>query len=383
VSYCDTKPGPASSWSPPFSPRLATPGGAQGYDLGWRSSCPCRPLPFGPCCVAPSTDDGSRSWVRLGSSRQESFTKKARSIVACLGLLVDLLYYPLVVRCRVMGPVLPLAVFGVARSVRQQGSRFVLVIASCLGFVTLTWLLRSSLGLDRHFVVVIPLYAIFAAQGAAAIADATAGFLARRRRSSKDADRSAAVGRAVGGVLSVASLAALLVVLTVWMGNWYAALERGFPEREAMGKYLRTLPGSLHHLSATTRRSRSSVASIAIASIGTGSTTLTRGISSPKLRASAASLTWRPGAASSSATSMLGHADVPGGRRSVATPATGVGVMRVGPGALGARAVVSSPGHRARPCSRSDRQGTSTNKTASSAFSTKSRLLASTSKQLR
>jgi hypothetical protein len=158
--------------------------------------------------------------------------------------LVDLVYYPLVVPCRVMAPVLPLAVFGVARSVRQQGSRFVLVIASCLGFVTLTWLLRSSLGLDRHFVVVIPLYAIFAAQGAAAIADATARFLARRRQSSGDADRSAAVGRTVGGALSAASLAALWVVLTVWMGNWYAALEHGFPEREAMGKYLRTLPAT-------------------------------------------------------------------------------------------------------------------------------------------
>lgn len=157
---------------------------------------------------------------------------------------VDLLYYPLVVPCRVMAPALPLALFGVARTVRQQGIRFVLVIASCLGFVTLTWLLRSSLGLDRHFVVVIPLYAIFAAQGAAVIADSTTEFLARRKRSSTGPDRSAAAGVAVGGSLSVASFAALLGVLTVWMGNWHSALEHGFPEREALGTYLRTLPAA-------------------------------------------------------------------------------------------------------------------------------------------
>jgi hypothetical protein len=160
------------------------------------------------------------------------------------GLLGDLLYYPLFVPFRVMGPVLPLAAFGVARTVRQQGSRFVLVLASCLGFVSLTWVLRSSLGLDRHFVVVVPLYAIFAAQGAAAIADATARRLARSSRKWKDAESGATAGRALGGLLSVASLAGLLAVLSLWMGFWRGSLERGFPDREATGNYLRSLPGS-------------------------------------------------------------------------------------------------------------------------------------------
>jgi hypothetical protein len=158
--------------------------------------------------------------------------------------LVDLFYYPLVVPYHVMGPVLPLAAFGVARTVRQQGARFVLVLASCLGFVTLTWLLRSSLGLDRHFVVVVPLYAIFAAQGAATLADGVTLGWARLGRGPRNADTSAAAGRALGGLLSVASLGGLLVTLTVWMGFWRASLERGFPEREAMGKYLRSLPSA-------------------------------------------------------------------------------------------------------------------------------------------
>lgn len=63
-------------------------------------------------------------------------------------LLVDLAYYPVVVPVRVLGPVLWLVPFGVRRTVRQQGARFVLVFVACLGFISLTWAMRSSLGLD-------------------------------------------------------------------------------------------------------------------------------------------------------------------------------------------------------------------------------------------
>ena len=90
------------------------------------------------------------------------------------GVLGDLLYYPVQTAYRVTGSTLPLAVFGVVRTVRQQGARFVLVLGACLGFVSLTWITRSSLGLDRHFVCVVPLYAVFSAQGVAVIADALA-----------------------------------------------------------------------------------------------------------------------------------------------------------------------------------------------------------------
>src|ERR1019366_9071491 len=126
-----------------------------------------------------------------------------------LGAVEDVLFYPLWVPIRVMGAVLPLVPFGIARTVRQQGARFVLVVAACLGFVSLTWVTRSSLGLDRHFVCVVPLYATFAAQGATVVADALAK-IARRP----------IAGRAVAAVLAAGSLAGLLVQLDVWMGFW-------------------------------------------------------------------------------------------------------------------------------------------------------------------
>jgi hypothetical protein len=149
-----------------------------------------------------------------------------------LGAAQDALFYPIWVPVRVMGAVLPLVPFGVVRTVRQQGARFVLVLLACLGFVSLTWITRSSLGLDRHFVCIVPLYAVFAAQGATVIAD----WVAKRTR-------RAFVGRAVAGTLAVALLAGLYVELDIWMGFWRASIERGWPDRAALGAFVRDLPG--------------------------------------------------------------------------------------------------------------------------------------------
>jgi hypothetical protein len=148
------------------------------------------------------------------------------------GVLGDLLYYPVQTAYRVTGSTLPLAVFGVVRTVRQQGARFVLVLGACLGFVSLTWITRSSLGLDRHFVCVVPLYAVFSAQGLAAIADALARWT-----------RHATAARGLAALLAVASLAGLLVQLDVWMGFWRGSIQRGWPERSALAAYLDALPG--------------------------------------------------------------------------------------------------------------------------------------------
>jgi hypothetical protein len=152
----------------------------------------------------------------------------------------DALYYPVFVPLRVLGAAMILVPFGLARTVRQQGVRFVVVLAACLGFVTLSWMRRAMLGLDRHFVCVVPLYATFAAQGAAAVADGAAR-LAHRIAG----ERAAALwGRALGGTLACLALGALAVQLNVWMGFWRASIERGWPERAAIASYLRSLQGA-------------------------------------------------------------------------------------------------------------------------------------------
>ncbi len=156
------------------------------------------------------------------------------------GAVTDLLYYPLVVPQRVLGAALPLVPFGIVRTVRQQGARFVLVLVAALGFVSLTWLARSSLGLYRHFVVVVPLYATFAAQGVAASADWVGRVVGRYRAEAA----VVAAGRGFAGAAAGAALVGLAMQLGVWMGFWRGAIERGWPDRIALSAYLRTLPSA-------------------------------------------------------------------------------------------------------------------------------------------
>jgi hypothetical protein len=151
---------------------------------------------------------------------------------ARFGVARDAVYYPVFVAWRVMGSALPLVPFGIVRTWRQQGARFVLVLAACLGFVSLSWITRSSLGLDRHFVCIVPLYATFAAQGAVTVGDAIARWT-----------RRAGAGRGVAAGLAVASLCGMCVQLDVWMGFWRASIARGWPDREATAAYVRALPG--------------------------------------------------------------------------------------------------------------------------------------------
>jgi hypothetical protein len=153
----------------------------------------------------------------------------------------DLLFYAVSVPWRVMGPTLLLVPLGLWRTWREEGHRFVVVFVACLAFVTLSWITRSSLGLDRHFVELVPLYATAAAHGAAIVGEGVA-WCARRARAS---DRVAAVIAAVVGVaIGGASIASTASLTGTWMGHWRAAIEHGWPDRVAMGAFLRTLPAS-------------------------------------------------------------------------------------------------------------------------------------------
>jgi hypothetical protein len=176
-----------------------------------------------------------------GAMAMQATQNKAAGGHGLVPLARDLLYYPLFVPARVLGPLMPLVPFGVLRTVRQQGARFVLVFAACLGFISLSWARHASLGLDRHFVAVVPLYATFAAQGLAAAADASARV---SRRFTGAEGRSVQIARAVAAVLAVASIGGLAVELDVWMRFWRDDIVRGWPDRAALGQYLRSLAGA-------------------------------------------------------------------------------------------------------------------------------------------
>src|SRR5262249_25547332 len=116
----------------------------------------------------------------------------------------------------------------------REGALFMLTYLACLAFLTLTWVMRSSLGLDRHFVVMLPFYCTLAGEGLAEIAALGARFSAKR------AARFATI--AVATAAAAAAIATTWTRLEDWMHEWRGAVENGFADRVATGAYLRTLP---------------------------------------------------------------------------------------------------------------------------------------------
>ncbi|GAC1365126.1 MAG: hypothetical protein NVSMB47_16540 [Polyangiales bacterium] len=180
---------------------------------------------------------GTREFANDATGVKSSFQLGPRALAG------DALRYAVSIPWRVVGYPVLLAPFGVARTLRREGLRFCTPFLAVLGFVSLAWVMRSSLGLDRHFVALVPLYATFVAHGIVAVADAigrATGWLSRRSEHAFLAAGS--VRAAVIAGLCCATFALAGSMLDDWMTSWRHASEEIWPERRLLAGYLRTLP---------------------------------------------------------------------------------------------------------------------------------------------
>jgi hypothetical protein len=161
-------------------------------------------------------------------------------------VIEDLQYYAIHVPWRVVGYPLVLVPFGVVRTMRRDGLRFFAVFGAILSFITLTWLMRSSLGLERHFVVLVPFYAAMIANGIVAIADVVDHLLRKPMRVSVHAfGVSGAVRAALIAGLSCAVIGNTWSILDVWMRDWRNASQGAWPDRREIANKLRDLDGKI------------------------------------------------------------------------------------------------------------------------------------------
>ncbi|MEO7095956.1 MAG: hypothetical protein ABI175_22030, partial [Polyangiales bacterium] len=125
--------------------------------------------------------DGAWFWYLKGTREFANGALGAKSSLDAGGkqLGIDLVRYAVQIPWRVLGYPLLLAPLGLVRAFRREGLRFCAVFLGVLGFVTLAWVMRSSLGLDRHFVALVPFYATLIAHGIVVVADGV-GWLAGR-----------------------------------------------------------------------------------------------------------------------------------------------------------------------------------------------------------
>ncbi len=158
-------------------------------------------------------------------------------------LALDAAYYPVNVAWAVLGLPMVLAPFGVLRTWKREGATFVAVHLACLAFVSYAWVQRGSLGLYRHFVEIVPLYAALIANGAVAIAD----LLERlpRARLSRSVHAFAATRAMRWGVVAGLGFAASALTfqqMSDWMDDWRDKCRDLWPERRAAAAFLRTVP---------------------------------------------------------------------------------------------------------------------------------------------
>ena len=181
--------------------------------------------------------DGKWFWFLSATKEFARDAQQQSGPASALGLLRDLVYYPVIVPFACFGWPLLLSPFGLLRTFRREGSRFSLVYLSILGFVSYAWLTRSSLGLYRHLVVLLPFYSTMIANGIVTLARAV-GELPVVARTIK------APARLVVALLGVSSLVLTARTMQGWMSDWRRKGLAQWPERRAIAAYLQTIPSS-------------------------------------------------------------------------------------------------------------------------------------------
>lgn len=183
-----------------------------------------------------------------------SFANEALGVKSAFNLglkqvIYDSKYYMWDVAYRCIGLPVFLAPIGIIRTIRREGISFVLIYLALLAFVTYAWLTRSSLGLDRHFVVLVPFYGTLIANGISAIADVVDSYVRQTAFVSKHAfalPKSIKIGIISG--LSVAVCWLNFELVYIWMDDWRNKAKNLWPDRYAVITYLRLLPSNAHIL---------------------------------------------------------------------------------------------------------------------------------------
>lgn len=177
---------------------------------------------------------GGEPWFGFLADNQ-AFAERALGPAPSRGMLHALTRYTLVVPFHAFGLALPFALLGVGRTWRQHGTWFVAPGLAIVGLLTLSSLSRSQLGLERHFLSVVPFAATWIAQGVARAEELVAAALAKRW-----APRRGAAFALLG--LCVVAGSALRLRST--LPGWWELTETRLRAPRQVAEFLRGTPAS-------------------------------------------------------------------------------------------------------------------------------------------
>jgi len=159
-----------------------------------------------------------------------------------LKFIYDLFYYPVIVPYFLSGPLIILAYFGIKKTFKKLYPVSSIFYLAILLFLTITWIKKSSLGLHRHFAVMVPYYSVLLVCG---IPFASKLIL---RMSSKikglkiiNEVRDNKLKK-IKKFLAIILIISQITVTVIWSAGWLGYTSKLFVERYQTAEFLKTLP---------------------------------------------------------------------------------------------------------------------------------------------
>lgn len=186
-------------------------------------------------------DSGRFMWFVRGTHdfAQEALLEKNSFQQGGMTLWLDLNRYVWIVPHRTFGFVAALGVLGLWRA----WTRHFWLSLACLGvlaFITFGWLMRSTLGLERHFVSILPWYALLMALGVVHVIELGGKATAQLAGAGSKLVQSAALTLAAVG--SLALIAGVGAAAVPWLRDWRHAIEHTFADQLEVARFIDTLP---------------------------------------------------------------------------------------------------------------------------------------------
>jgi hypothetical protein len=173
---------------------------------------------------------GGEPWLGFLLDNQAFAERVIERNPETLGALGGFGRYTVSIPFRVFGASAALALVGLRRTLREDGVWFVAPGACILGFLTLSAVTHSQLGLDRHFLAVVPFAAVWIAHGIARVAE-----VLERARDGRWARLSLPVTLLLCTALTIGVARRLEKSLSIWWNTTRTALQQ---PRELAGSQL-------------------------------------------------------------------------------------------------------------------------------------------------
>lgn len=149
-----------------------------------------------------------------------------------LKIILDFIHYPIVIPALFMGISLLFVPFGLERCIKEN--KWILYSGlGILAFITLSWMFKSNLGLNRHFVALIPLYSTLSAYGLLKIIDFLKNFFGKSGLLKK---------LNIKYTILVIVFASAIIYLIMWLYIWNKNFENQYPDKKSTAEFLKNIP---------------------------------------------------------------------------------------------------------------------------------------------